>query len=79
MSSATAIATPVFERHFTVQEVADAWHLDHDTIRKIFQDRDDVLKIGRLTSRGKTRSYVSLRIPASVLERVYLERTRGAK
>lgn len=64
-----------FERHFTPHELAEIWRLDETTIRRIFADEPGVMRIGRANPRRK-RGYVTLRIPASVAERVYRERTR---
>jgi hypothetical protein len=64
-----------FERHYTPKELAEIWHLDENTIRRLFQDEPGVLKIGNGHLRGK-RPYVTLRIPAAVVERVYRERSK---
>jgi len=60
-------------RLFTPQQVAEAWAVDVSTIRRIFQDLPDVLKLGRGTARNGKRSYTTLRIPADVLARVQRE------
>jgi hypothetical protein len=63
--------TPLFtERHYTVDEVADMWNLSRDSVRRLFLSEPDVPKIARAGSRKK-RPYVTLRIPESVLNRVY--------
>jgi hypothetical protein len=63
--------TPIFsERHYTVDEVAEMWNLSRDSVRRMFQSEPDVPKIARPGSRYK-RCYVTLRIPESVLNRVY--------
>jgi len=64
-----------FERHFTPAELAEIWSLDVSTIRRMFIDMPGVLKVGESNPRGK-RGYVTLRIPVSVAERVYRERSR---
>jgi|HubBroStandDraft_4_1064222.scaffolds.fasta_scaffold893250_2 hypothetical protein len=58
------------EPHFTVAEVAELWNLSRDAVRDIFRHEDGVLATGTVKLRG-TRGYVTLRIPASVLERVH--------
>jgi hypothetical protein len=63
-----------FEKHYTPQELAELWNLDVNTIRRTFQDEPGVLKISNGT-RGK-RIYVTLRIPAAVVQRVYQERIK---
>jgi hypothetical protein len=66
----------VSEQHFTPAELAAAWQIDVSTVRRIFIDLPGVLKLGRsIGGRGK-RSYVTLRIPREIAERVYRERTR---
>jgi hypothetical protein len=64
--------SPACERHFTVADVAALWNLSPDAVRDIFQHEDGVLAIGTIRAQGKRR-YVTLRIPASVLERVHLQ------
>lgn len=66
----------VLAQHLTPADLARAWQLDETTIRRIFLDEPGVLKIGRQTARGGRRSYVTLRIPRQVAERVYQERSR---
>ena len=52
-------------RMYTPRELADLWRLSEQSIRRMFQDRPGVLKIGSGNPRGK-RGYVTLRIPAGV-------------
>lgn len=62
------------EKHYTAQEIADLWGLSQDTIRRIFQDEPGVLKLGEVSgrmARKMKRTYVSLRIPESVVVRVH--------
>ena len=58
------------ERHFTVQEVAEMWHVSDDTVRKLFRGEPGVLAIGSEESRFK-RGYVTLSIPESVVKVVH--------
>lgn len=64
-----------FEEHFTPKELGQRWKFDETTIRRIFQDEPGVFRYGRTHRRGK-RDYITMRIPASVAERVYRERCR---
>jgi hypothetical protein len=67
---------PTFqEPHFTPRELAQGWGLSDDTIRRWFEDEPGVLKGGVDGSRGRRRK-MFLRIPASVAQRVYEERTK---
>ena len=67
---------PTFqESHFTPRELAQGWGLSDDTIRRWFEDEPGVLKGGFDGSRGRRRK-MFLRIPASLAQRVYLERTK---
>jgi hypothetical protein len=58
------------ERHYTVAEIADLWNLSRDAVRGIFEREPGVLVIGNDGSRSR-RGYHTLRIPASVLERMH--------
>lgn len=58
----------VAEKHFTPTELGQIWGVDAETIRNIFRTEPGVLKIG---SNNAKRSYVTLRIPESVAERVH--------
>ena len=67
---------PTFrESHFTPRELAQGWGLSDDTIRRWFEDEPGVLKGGVDGSRGRRRK-MFLRIPATVAQRVYQERTK---
>jgi hypothetical protein len=62
---------PIFaEPHYTVEEVANLWKLSPDSVRRLFQHEAGVLAVAPRQRRGK-RAYVTLRIPSSVVERVY--------
>jgi len=58
------------ERHYSVPEVAEAWNLSRDVVRKLFEREPGVLVLGNDGGRGK-RGYHTLRIPESVMERVH--------
>jgi hypothetical protein len=70
MAEATA-STGVMERHFTVQELGAIWQLSPNSITRIFRDEPGVLKFGRDQPRRGHRSYMTLRMPESVVQRVY--------
>jgi hypothetical protein len=67
-----AALEPLFE----ASEVAEYLKLDVTTVRRLFLDRDDVVKIGRTSARGGRRSYVTIRIPQSAVLAFLRERTR---
>jgi hypothetical protein len=60
----------VDEKHFTPTELAKAWGVSAETVRQIFRDEPDVLRVGSNGSTN-TRKYVLLRIPESVAVRVH--------
>lgn len=60
----------VDERHFTPSELARAWGVSAETVRQIFRNEPDVLRVGSNGSRD-IRKYVLLRIPESVAVRVH--------
>jgi len=72
--SAFSIHEPL-ERHYSAQEIAEAWGLDPSTVRRVFQERPGVLKIGKAARHDGKREYQVLRIPESVVRQVYRERT----
>ncbi len=65
-----AEATDALERHYTVEEVAAAWHLSRDAVRRIFDGEPGVLVIENHSAFRKRR-YRTFRIPASVAQRVH--------
>jgi hypothetical protein len=71
--SVLSSSSAALERHFSVAEVAALWKLSDDAVRDIFRNENGVLAIGTAGARGKRR-YVTLRIPQSVLERVYRDK-----
>lgn len=62
------------EKHYSVQELAEIWNLSEDTIRRLFRQEPGVIKINATPGR-RTRSYIVLRLPQSVVMRVH-ERLR---
>jgi hypothetical protein len=65
------------ERHYTVQEIAETWQVSAMTVRRLFQDEPGVLKIGHARTMRRARPHITLRIPASVLERFHEQRSGG--
>ena len=57
------------ERHFTVDELAQMWQLSDDFVRRLFQREHGVVVF--CAPRPGRRVYRTLRIPASVAERVH--------
>ena len=62
-----------FERFFTPAELAEILKRHPATIRRTFQDKPGVLKIGKSSRRDGKRDYVTLRIPESVVRRAFAE------
>ena len=60
----------LMERHFSVKELAEMWGLSPVAVRRLFGNEPGVIRFGK-ENKGHTRDYVTLRIPASVAERVY--------
>jgi hypothetical protein len=58
------------EPHYSVEEIAETWHLSRDAVRRIFDGEPGVLVI---ENRGafRKRRYRTFRIPAPVVERVH--------
>ena len=70
------VASAPWGRIFTPAELARAWQLSENSIRRLFQDRDGVFSLGDSNPRGK-RGYQTLRIPESVALAVWRERGGG--
>lgn len=64
------------EKHYTVAEIAALWQLSPDSIRRIFRNRPDVLKLNKPETRFKG-SYCVLRVPESVMQKVHAELRRA--
>jgi AraC-like DNA-binding protein len=56
--------------HYTVEDVATMWKMSRDSVTRLFREEEGVLKITRPGNRYK-RTYTTIRIPESVLNRVY--------
>lgn len=66
------------EKHYSVKEIADSWGLSVRTIGRLFYQEDGVLKLSRPAERHKRR-YRTMRIPASIVWRVYQRMTCQAR
>ena len=66
----SATTTEAFEKHYSVIEIARMWSLSERTIRRIFDGEEGVVNWGHAGIRRK-RAYQTLRIPESVMLRVY--------
>ncbi len=64
------------ELHYTVAEIAEKWKLSEDAVRRLFEKEPGVLVLGKNGSTGGRRGYTTLRIPASVVERVHRRLSR---
>jgi hypothetical protein len=67
------------ERHYTPQQVAEMWGLSDETVRKMFAEESGVLKVSASRLLRNTKRRISLRIPASVLQRVHEQRSSGGR
>lgn len=60
---------------YTPVELAKLLSRDVSTIRRMFVDEEGVIRFGKANRRDGKRDYVTLRIPASVVQRVLGENT----
>jgi len=65
-----SLRDPGLERHYSILELAKLWNLSPKTIRRIFATEPGVLRWGQAETASR-QSYVSLRIPESVVSRVH--------
>lgn len=59
-----------------MQQVAKEWGVDAETVKRTFIDEDGVLILGDEVRKDGKRAYLTIRIPESVLKRVYSQRTK---
>lgn len=64
------------EKHHTVEEIAEAWSVSPATVRRMFRDEPGVIVLAVETRPGR-RPYRTLRVPASVLQRVHAQMARA--
>ncbi len=62
------------EVHHSLQSIAAEWGVDVETVRNVFIDEPGVPNLGTNNGRNGKRPYRVLRIPESVLQRVYKAR-----
>ena len=67
----------VFEKHYSVKELATLWSFSERTIRRMFTGESGVLEWMQEETRSK-RSYRTWRIPESVALRVYRKMRRAS-
>jgi hypothetical protein len=72
-----APVSTVGERHYRVGELAQAWGLSVDLVRRLFAKEPGALRLGDF-SRPELRCRTTLRIPESVAERVYRRLSNGS-
>jgi len=70
VSSQSSCSIPL-QRFYSPEQVAELWALSSHTIRRIFENEPDVLVIEKPHVYGKRRRHRTLRIPESVVQRVY--------
>jgi hypothetical protein len=63
--------TKVYERHFTIDQIAETWSLSRDTVTRIFEDEPGVLVVQAPRGKRGRRGYRTFRVPGSVVERVH--------
>jgi hypothetical protein len=59
------------EHHYSPAELAELWGLSADSVRRLFVSEPGVLVVESVSGRYRRRRYRTLRIPASVAERVH--------
>lgn len=68
-SATSAVSRPIHEKHYTVQEVAEAWNMSENLVRRLFEKEPGVVIFKK--DRPHKRTYKTIRIPESVLFRVH--------
>jgi predicted transcriptional regulator len=69
------------EQHYSVAEIAQDWGLSENTVRKLFESEDGVIKVqsphATLVKNPNKKPRTSLRISASARDRVYASLAGG--
>jgi AraC-like DNA-binding protein len=71
--------TPATEKHFTIPQVAQMWSMSETTARRLFEEEEGVLRVGlpsRRVARKLKRTYITLYVPESVLNKVHARLSR---
>ena len=68
---AAASLIPFAERHYTPIELGALWGLHGKTVRELFKSEQGVRVLGNAKTIRYRKAYTTLRIPASVAERVH--------
>ena len=73
----TASLISFAEQHYTANEIAKLWGLHGKTTRALFKSEPGVLVLGNTKTTKYRKAYTTLRIPASVAERVHRRLQQG--
>ena len=72
--------TPAIEKHFTVSQIAELGGIGESTVRRLFEDMPGVLRISQpVIQQRKRRPKVTLRVPASLLDRAHEQWSRVSR
>lgn len=63
-----------FEKHYKIKELVAMWGVNRNELQAWFRDEPGVIKLGAERVSTRKRSLISLRVPASVAERVHRRR-----
>ena len=69
-----SVQEAAFERHYSVDELASLWGMSDDFVRRLFRDEPGVVVFFKY--RPGRRTYRTVRIPASVADRVHRRLSR---
>lgn len=61
------------ERHFSIDDIADMWHLHRNTVNRLFKGEPGVVVLYT----GEKKKNRQVRIPQHVLDRVHLRSSTG--
>lgn len=77
-AGAGSVSAAPWGKVYTPRELAAEWQLSENSIRRLFEDRDGIFRIGVSNPRGR-RGYVTLRIPEAIALQVWRERGGGGR
>ncbi len=65
-------ATIAQDRHYTVKELGELWHMSPHTARRLVENEPGVIKFDSGFKKSpRTRKLIQIRVPARVMQRVH--------
>ena len=73
MSPNVLVDNATFEKHYSIEQLAELWELGRETVRKLVKDDPGVMKVRM----GRKRAHTSYRVPESAARRIHTRLLMG--